>query len=203
MEPFKDRVLPYALDEFGVKTPFLGDNVFGGALVAITPEHHEIHCADSYVVSTVTAATNQNSSHYVLITVPAPTNTAKRFHMDFTLTSGASTAIGEGQFYLYEAPTLTGTPAGTTLTPINRNRDLESNITFPPELSFLYDPTNVTDGTGTLLYTSKTGSNRLGISGRGGEWPLKNNTRYYLKWTSNTGSCIASIEINYYIHSGI
>lgn len=190
----------YLTDELGVQRQMLSDSLFEGAPVVIDSAHHEIHCGDSYVVTEITASTNANNSHYILVTVPA--HATKQFHMDIIITSGASTGAGEGVWSLWEAPTVT-TPVGATLTPRNRNRYSESDVNFPAELTFLYDPTGVTAGTGTKLFTKRTGSSRTGALGRGGEFVLKNNTRYYIQWTSSAAGAIADFELNYYIHPGI
>ena len=175
-------------DEFGTQYQILSDNIFPGALLSVPMEHHEIHCGDMFVVSKVTAATNVAATHSILITVP--NEAEKRFHLDMI-----NTSTGEGTVALYEDPTGTAS-GGTVITPRNRHRD--SNRDGHAGLSFVYDASGISGG--TLIYETRTGPSRATALNRGGEFILKNNSRYYLVWTSNAANNIGTLECNYYFH---
>jgi len=183
-------------DEFENVQCMLGDSMFRGAPVTVTNEHHEIHCGDSYIASR-TVDVSGSGTDVILIIVPDespayPSQSQKIFHM---LLEGISES--EGQWDLYEGPTVSAN--GTALNVLNRNR----NSTNDDALSIYHTPTTSADG--TLLESFHIGSGRgVGGGGRSDEWVLKNNTKYLVRFTNATAVAnYITWRLNYYVHPGI
>lgn len=193
------KVSPYIIDEFGNVARVLGDNIFQGAMIAIPPEHHEIHCGDSYETSFVQDLTN-GQVYYVLIVVPNeagtyPDQNQKLYHLRGTVFSEAEATVE-----FYEAPTVGESGEGTALSVVNRNRN-STNIDFLD----IYKGSTITSD-GTWLETNKLGSGIKvgGEANRTDEWVLKNNTSYILKITNDTTTAnYVNVKLNYYVHPGI
>lgn len=181
---------PILTDEFGVESPMLCDNVYGGAPVVIDIDHHEVHCGDSYM-ATRTVDLGNGATDTIIINVP--NEDVKRYHMTFAVTSEL-----EVNFDLYEGATTVAD--GTALTQFNRNRN-SSNTTA---LTTFHTPN--TPAGGTLIETLHWGSGRsAGGDTRGSrEIPLKNNTKYRVVVTNSTANNnYISWELNHYVHPGI
>lgn len=189
------RVAPIIADEYGETGLMLGDNIFQGALVAISPEHHEIHCGDSYECSYIEDLGN-GATRDILIVVPdeeGEGQTQKLYHLLGMVSVEAETTIR-----FYEGPTFSA--AGTAIDVFNRNRN-SSNADL---LAVTYGPTIT--GTGTQLQVDKLGSGKSigGTASRQEEWLLKNNTAYLLRVTNDTTSNnFIDVKLNYYVHPGI
>jgi hypothetical protein len=69
----------YLTDENGVQAQMLGDGYFTGAPVVIDVAHHELHCGDSICLTHTVDLTN-GAVRDILITVPNPAITEKRYH---------------------------------------------------------------------------------------------------------------------------
>ena len=190
------KVSPYIIDEFGNYGHILGDNIFRGAIITIPPEHHEIHCGDSYVASRV-ADIGNGATDEILIIVPNeagtyPDQSQKLYHM---VVEGLCEA--EGEFELFEAPTVTAN--GTALSIANRNR----NSSLTDYLGIYHTPTTTADGTSLEVFHVGSGK-ALGGEGRTDEWVLKNNTIYLARFTNfTTSNNHVTWRLNYYVHAGV
>ena len=194
---------PYILDEYGNYNHQLGDNGFKGAIIAIPPEHHEIHCGDSYTAHHVADLSNGATLNYLVTTPnwgdpvngsdPMGNQAIKVAHL-----VGEISGESETEFWLYESPTVTG--AGTSLTSVNRNR----NSSNTDVLTISYGATVSADG--TELEHGKFGSGKSigGAVGRTDEWVLANNTTYLLRVNnSTTSNNYHTLRFQYYIHPGV
>lgn len=186
------------VDEYGVVAPtFLGDNIFQGSLITITPEHHEIHCGDSYEMTHSIDLTN-GQIYNILIIVPNATGsgqTQKLWHF-----KGEIDTEAEALIEFFEAPTYSA--AGTGLTSVNRNRQLAA--TYTDYLGITYTPTLTGDG--TRIFVKRIGSGKVsgGSASRSDEFVLKNNTAYLLRVTNaTTGANWCNFDLNYYVHPGV
>ena len=193
---------PHIVDEYGVYQHQLGDNVFQGAVIAIPPEHHEIHCGDSYTAHHVEDLSNSATIDYVII-VPDwgtvnGTNTGSDQTIKVAHLVGEIFGEAETSFWLYENPTVSDN--GSALNVVNRNR----NSTFTDFLN-IYRGATIT-AVGSELEHAKFGSGKLiggGVS-RTDEWVLRNNTTYLLRVTNDTTSNnYHTIRFQYYIHPGV
>jgi hypothetical protein len=186
------------VDEFGVVAPtFLGDNIFQGSIITISPEHHEIHCGDSYEMTHSIDLTN-GQIYNVLIIVPNATGTGqaqKLWHF-----KGEVDTEAEALIEFFEAPTYSA--AGTGLTSVNRNRQLAA--TYTDSLGITHTPTLTGDG--TRIYVKRIGSGKTsgGSASRSDEFVLKNNTAYLLRVTNATTTANwCNFDLNYYVHPGV
>lgn len=197
------NISPYIMDEYGNYNHQLGDNGFKGAIIAIPPEHHEIHCGDSYTAHHVEDLGNGATHNYLIITPdwgdPADGNdpmgdqSVKVAHLVGEITGEAETS-----FWFYEGATYSAT--GNSLDVNNRNR----NSTNDDYLS-IYEGASITS-TGTELEHGKFGAGKMqgGEANRTDEWVLKNNTVYLLRVTNNTtNNNYHTIRFQYYIHPGV
>jgi hypothetical protein len=191
------KVSVYCVDEFGAVSRLLGDNVFQGSLITIPPEHHEIHCGDSYEMTHSIDLTN-GQIYNILIIVPNATGTGqaqKLWHFKPEVDTEAEALIE-----FFEVPTYSS--AGTTLTSYNRNRQLAG--TYTDFLGITHTPTLTGDG--TKIYIKRIGSGKVsgGASNRADEFVLKNNTPYLLRVTNATTSANwCNFDLNYYVHPGV
>ena len=194
---------PYIVDEYGNYNHQLGDNGFKGAIIAIPPEHHEIHCGDSYTAHHVADLANAATIDYVIITPnwgdpvvgndPMGNQAIKVAHLIGELNGQAET-----QVWFYESPTVSAN--GNLLNILNRNRN-SSNVDF---LS-IYEGATIS-AVGTELEHSQFGAGKAvgGGVNRTDEWVLANNTTYLMRVTNNTTSNnYHSIRFQYYVHPGI
>ena len=181
-------------DEFGGLSPALGDEYFKGAQIVIDPAHHEIHCGDM-VTTTYTADLTNGVTRDILIKIPTPAITEKRYHFTFDIVSEGETDVS-----LYENTTVSAD--GTGINSKNRNR--HDPVVAENEVPMFHTPT--VTGAGTLLEQVHWGSGR-GIGGdqRGAqEWILKYGQNYMLRITNATANNnYISIIINYYVHPGV
>lgn len=194
---------PYIVDEYGNYNHQLGDNGFKGAIIAIPPEHHEIHCGDSYTAHHVADLSNSATIDYV-ITVPdwgdpvSGEDPMGNQGVKVAHFLGEISGEAETQVLFYESPTITAN--GTALNVRNRNRN-SSNTDY---LS-IYQGATISN-VGTELEHSQFGSGKLvgGGLNRTDEWILKNNTSYLIRVVNNTTSNnYHTIRFQYYIHPGI
>lgn len=194
---------PFIIDEYGNSNSQLGDNGFKGAIIAIPPEHHEIHCGDSYTAHHVEDLSNGNTIDYVIITPdwgdpvlgddPMGDQSVKVAHFVGELSGQAETEV-----FFYENPTITSN--GNALAVNNRNRN-SSNIDFLN----IYEGATISN-TGIELEHSQFGANKSvgGSINRTDEWVLKNNTAYLARVINKTTSNnYHNIRFQYYIHPGI
>jgi len=188
------KVSPYIVDEYGAYGHILGDNIFRGAIITIPPEHHEIHCGDSYV-STRVADVGNGATDELLIIVPNETGTGQDQKLYHLVVEGICES--EGEWELFESPTVSNN--GTALSVLNRNR----NSTNTDYLGIYHTPTTSADG--TSLEKIHVGSGKgIGGEGRTDEWVLKNNTIYLARFTNfTTSSNHATWRLNYYVHPGV
>jgi hypothetical protein len=193
----KLKVSPYCVDEFGEVSRFLGDNVFHGSLITIPPEHHEIHCGDSYEMTHSIDLTN-GQIYNILIIVPNATGTGqaqKLWHF-----KGEVDTEAEALIEFFEGPTYSA--AGTGLTSVNRNRQLAASYT--DYLGITYTPTLTGDGTRIFIKRVGSGRSSGGSATRSDEFVLKNNTAYLLRVTNATTTANwCNFDLNYYVHPGI
>jgi len=193
---------PYAIDEYSNIFRLLCDNIFGGALIAIAPEHHEIHCGDSYTAHHVADLSNGASIDYLITTPnwgtvdgdnPGENQAIKLAHFVGEINGKAEISV-----WFYEAPTVTN--VGTGLSVVNRNRN-STNVDY---LTMRYGAT--VSATGTELEHAKFGAGKNiggGINSTD-EWVLKNNTTYLLRVTNDTTSSnYHTIRFQYYVHPGV
>ncbi len=188
----KLNIAPYLVDEFGVYSHMLSDNIFSGSPVVISTEHHEIHCGDSYLGCRVADLPNGGTDS-ILIIVPNETGTPQKLYHFLPNTTNESETI----WYLYEAPVTSAN--GTTITQYNRNR----NSLNTTGLQLFHTPT-ITN-LGTLICIRHSGSGRgIGGEDRSEEFVLKNNTKYLLQAINQTAvNNHITWELNHYIHPGI
>ena len=195
------NVSPYILDEFGYYTHILGDNIFKGSIIAIEPEHHEIHCGDSYEATDNVTLGNGGTRDYLIIvpneglseTHPGDSQDTKQYHL-----VGIVESESELSAEFYEASTAT---AGTAITSFNRNR----NSTLTDTLNISYSPSITTIGT-SIWGPWRVGSGRsvAGSASRTREFILKDNTQYILRLTNQTTSNNnVNVEFDYYVHPGV
>jgi hypothetical protein len=178
----------HLVDEFGVQSQMLGDNMYGGAPVMIDIPHHEIHCGDSFTCSYNASLGNGASSDILLV---VPNEAVKRFHL--TVNIGVGTEV---TYFLYEDATTSAN--GTALAWYNRER----NSVLTTSLSISHTPTVTT--TGTAIDTDRFGAKQTASSvERSEEFVLKNNTKYLLRVTNGSGNAsFVSWKLNHYIHPG-
>lgn len=194
---------PYLVDEFGNYSHVLGDNIFKGSIIAIPPEHHEIHCGDRYSGYYSGDLANGASMTFVVV-VPneglddqgeeGSDQSSKQYHVVYYIDVEAeATVIG------YEGATLSNN--GTAISIGNRNR----NSTRTDYLGFYHTPT-VTDPGSIIFPTKRIGSGKSvgGTVGRGTEFILKDNTVYLTTITNaTTSNNYFNIEVDYYVHPGV
>lgn len=159
-----------------------------GAKVTIDYSHHEIHEGNNYILTEVNTIASAGTRAY-LITTP---NTDTYTHLIFSITSSLKVSMT-----LTEAPT--GLSAGTSLTPINLNR----NSTKTASTIIKHTPSGSASG-GTLLYTRTVGDGTTPSQVSSttqriqNEIILKKNTVYYFLITSAANSNIVNTEFNFY-----
>lgn len=155
--------------------------------------HHEIHDGSHFYWTDYDSDVDTGTPKYYRITTP---NTTKWAHVMFVLYSE-----GVGTWQLFENPTVNA--AGTTVTPLNSNRNSLTAAT----LVIAYDPTSTADG--TLIKVWRTGSGttlptRIGSETRSDEEIiLKQNEDYFLKFTPDSNDAKTKIEISWYEHTDI
>jgi hypothetical protein len=188
---------PYIVDEFGTVARLLGDNIFQGSLITISPEHHEIHCGDSYELSFTEILANGGVLDLLIVvpneTPPFPSQDQKLYHFKGSVDSEA-----EAMVEFFEGTVVSDN--GTIRTPFSRNR----NTTFNDYLPMYTGPTITTDGTKLFEKTIGNGKSVGGAVDRADEFVLGNNTVYLLRVTNNTvSSNYVNVSVDYYIHPGV
>jgi len=153
--------------------------------------HHEIHGGSHYYVKSYDELGSTDTVEFV-ITIP---NTTTWAHLLFSLES-----TGETQIDIYEGAS--GVSGGTTVTPINNNRNSVSTSV----LTIVKDPTSITsDGTlisASLVGIASTPSKTLGGEvGREDEIILKQNETYLIRVTSNSNDNNVDYKANWYEHA--
>lgn len=195
------RVAPIIEDEFGNIQRQLGDNIFKGAIIAIPPEHHEIHCGDSYEANYVQILGNGGILDILIIVPneglsevhPGDAQDTKQYHFKGSITTSSTSRIE-----FYEGVTAT---AGTAIPVYCRNR----NFTIGDTISISQAPTVTATGT-TKLVDTYLGSDRTvgGTAERADEFILKDNTIYLLRITNlETTNNYVSTRLDYYVHPGV
>jgi len=141
------------------------------SLQVIDYAHHEIHSGSHFYIKNYMDLTNAQVFDFLAVTP----DTLKWAHMLVEFNFEA-----EAHIQVYEGTTTSND--GTTVTPVNRNR----NSSTTPTVSIYHTPT-VTD-VGTLIAGYKTGSgNKVGGEIRGSnELILKQNTKYLIRLTNDT-----------------
>jgi len=190
-------------DEFGIKASFLGDNIFRGAPIMISSEHHEIHCGDSYEATHNTTLGNGASIKYLII-VPdsgvidtensGKDQTKKIWHFLEHVESESELSVA-----IYEAADRV---AGTAISSFNRDRNSGNTDT----LNISHTPTGGTTDGSLIWGPWRVGSGRTtpGTRGRVAEFILKSNTKYIILLTNETTSDNnVNIEFDYYVHPGV
>jgi len=155
-------------------------------LQTIEYEHHELHYGSHFFICDYDSSIQSSETIEFVITT---SNTTKWAHMvlDFASILGASLEIYEGS---------TNVVGGTTVTPINNNR----NSTNTSSLTVIKDPTSITDGTRIAGYLA--GANReSGFNSRDREIILKQNTIYLFRFTSLSNSNAISFCGEWYEHT--
>jgi hypothetical protein len=150
-------------------------------VIAIADAHHENEVGNMYQVGHYDAAVANTASLEILIR----TGSTLSLHSVFATNVG-----GDSVAYLFEAPTVT--VVGTTITPINNNR----NSANTAEGLFYHTPTTTADGTplnnGTFIPGGSGGNAVGGSAGSsirdGGEIILKPNTDYLVRITNISGA---------------
>lgn len=152
------------------KIPPLFDPIEKSLMVTEHP-HSELHAGHSFVVSSI--ASILGGATFECVITPGDQNCHMVMHCS-TSGNGIISAV-------YEGPSFTG---GTPVTPINRNRQLNTASTA----TFVHTP-SVT-GDGTLLMTFHTDSTKQsGQSERGTEeFVLATNTSYLIRITVDAGA---------------
>lgn len=192
----KLKVSPYCIDEYGDVARLLGDNIFQGALITIPPEHHEIHCGDSYE-SFYGIDLGNGATIDILIVVPDEPGTGqdqKLYHM-----KGIVDVESEATIALYRGTTVSAN--GTAIPVYNRNHN-SANTDY---LGIYHTPTVTNVGT-VINGPRQVGSGRaLGAEvARADEYVLENNQIYLLRITNKvTTANYINIDLNYYVHPGI
>lgn len=95
--------------------------------------------------------------------------------------------LGDAEFYIYESPVATG---GTTLTPINRNR----NYTTSSQVAMIVNPTISSIGTQLDAQIIAGGTGKKASGGQTGslEYVLKPLTNYLFRLTNVNGTAHAA-----------
>jgi hypothetical protein len=195
-------VAPYMIDEFDFTARVLGDNIFKGAAIAIPPEHHEIHCGDSYESKYTGDLANGATVNFAIIvpneglseTNPGDSQATKQYHFKLRVDTEA-----EGLVQIYEGATLSDN--GTALVVMNQNR----NSSLVDYLGLYVGPTITSDGT-KLPLDQRIGSGKAvgGSAERSNEIILKDNTIYLVRITnSTTSNNYYNIKFDYYVHPGV
>lgn len=189
------NVSPYLVDEFGVYSHMLGDNMFQGSPVVIDSNHHEIHCGDSYELTYVDDMEN-NGTVEILIIVPNEPGTGqaqKLYHLKQIVDTEAEATVE-----IFEGTTYSS--SGTSISSFNRNR----NSSFNDFLGVTHTPTITSDG--TQIFIKKVGSGRGtgGVAGRESEIVLRNNETYLIRISNDVATQnYCNVELDYYVHPGI
>jgi len=195
------KVSPYAIDEYNTIARLLCDNMSKGVLIPIPPEHHEIHCGDSYEMSYITDLGNGGVLDILIVvpneelseTNPGDSQSTKQYHL-----KGIVSTEAEATIEFFEDTEVSAN--GTAIDVYCRNRNYSSG----DEIDIYHTPTVTT--TGTRLVIAKSGSGRSvgGTLGRSDEFILKDNTNYLLRISNNvTTNEWVSVSLDYYVHPGV
>jgi hypothetical protein len=159
-----------------------------GAVYTITKEHRDTHAGRVFELNLEQASVGTSGYNY-LIRVGA-----KQAHLSY-----GGVIRGDGiVLRMFEAPTVTTT--GSSLTPVNTNRDLADKVAIPTTL--LYGGATVS-ADGTPLDRKYAASGAVGNSGGGTitldyQWVLRPNTDYLLRVATASGTHTAYTEIKFY-----
>ena len=161
------------------------------AIETISYEHHELHGGSAYSIGISTTDLGAETGDQLQFTFTTP-NTAKWCHM-------LCNAYGSGEIYytMREAPT-GGMTGGTSVTPLNRNRN-SSNVSILTDMK-----KGATAATGGTLLDEQyvgAGTNRIAGNTRGTqEWVLKANTIYAFR-VYDTSAIQAYLHLDWYEHT--
>lgn len=129
------------------------------------------------------------ASAYIDIVMASPSSVMPHITID-------AMCLGNAELYIYEG---TGTTGGTTLTPINRNRNYaQSN---PSQVAMVVGPTVTSLGTEIDAQIIAGGSGRKSTGGAAGslEYVLKPLTNYLFRLTNVNGTAHAAhLQLEWY-----
>jgi len=164
------------------------------SLQFINYEHHETHNGSHYYIQNYIDVP-VNDVYDIQITTP---NTTKWLHFDYTINVESETT-----FLIYEGVTIN--VAGTTLTPINNNRNSVnvSGATFAG-----IENTSVANANADTAVAAATllSQGKIGLGGSGGtkdrenELVMKQNTNYTIRLIADAAGFI-SFYLNWYEHT--
>lgn len=157
-------------------------------------EHHEIHAGSHYFIAEVTTLAN-NAVYDLQFTTP---DSAKWIHFVFELAPNA-----EIEWYIYENVTVN--QVGTTITPINNNRNSSntSGATVAGIMNTSVSNANIDTaiaGATTLAHGIAGAGRTAGLVTRGREIILKQNTAYSFRAVGNAAADV-SFEVEWYEHT--
>ena len=164
------------------------------ALIAITYEHHEIHAGSHYLIEDVVDLAI-NAVYDMQFTTP---NTGKWSHFTFELN-----CENETEWYIYEGATIA--LAGTTITPVNNNRNSANTsantIAGITNTSVANANLDTAVAAATELAHGIVGSGQNGgLISRDREIILKQNTVYCMRAIANAAGYI-NFMVNWYEHT--
>lgn len=170
------------------------DDSTTNALMAISYGHHEIHSGSAYFIDSATDLAINNVLD-LQFTTP---DTTKWTHLTFKLDSESET-----EWFIYEGATIE--TAGTTITPINNNRN--SSNTSGNTVAWITNTSvsNANDDTvvsgATLIANGVVGSGRdAGHDSRNNEIILKQNTIYCFRAVATSAGYV-DFKMQWYEHT--
>ncbi len=164
-----------------------GVDKVGGCMVSIPYEHHEVHEGDHFGI--LDYATGQALGVVVAFIITTP-NTTKWAHFIPRIYSSTGATIE-----IHHTPT--GVTGGTSITPVNSNR----NSATSPTITVVKDPSAITSY-GTRLFGLLAGGAKVaGGASREDEWILKQNTVYSIKITSLANNNDIAWDFQWYEHT--
>ena len=175
----------YHVDKTDGKSYYLDVDPQTHSLIVTTNEHHHIHEGYAWSITGTATLNAGGVFRYLFVTV----NSDYLVHLRYKVSGEA-----EGTFEIYEAPTYSN--AGTSVTPVNRNRD---NPTLA-RTTITHTPT--TSNQGTQIYYSSFGAGRnSGTEAANEEWILARNKAYLIVITSDAAGNEMDWELFWYEHS--
>jgi len=165
----------------------VGVDESSNALTTILLPHHKIHEGNHYFVASFNTVDDGDNLDFC-VTTP---NNLNEFHMVFDVQSTSQLEI-----YLYEDADFDND--GTTITPINSNRNSSNSSTLIIKLN------NTINDTGTLLSKQSWGTaiNPIKVTGGGfgreTEIILKSNTKYLFRFISRSNGNLVNYRSTWY-----
>ena len=157
------------------------------ALVSMGEVHANIHRGIMFVAGQSAEGVADDGTIEVLIQV----GSTRSCHVQFTGAAG-----GDHEFELFEGTTFSA--AGTSVTPINRNRFSSTAAVT----TVTHTPTLTADGTKLVggLRPGGTGGNSIGSTTKGfAEWMLATDTVYLARLINRAGTAqLLSLEMDFY-----